>query len=65
MLGGVCGGLGDHFDVDPTVIRLVLVLITLISLGTGIIIYLIAWIIVPEEDATDAGHVKAEPETWH
>jgi phage shock protein C len=47
MLGGVCGGLGEYIDVDPTVIRLVWVVVTLLSLGIGIIVYLAAWIIIP------------------
>ena len=51
MLGGVCGGLGEHLDVDPTVIRLVWAVIALLSLGTGLLIYLIAWLIIPEEGA--------------
>ena len=49
MLGGVCAGLGEHLDVDPTVIRLVWVVVTVLSLGTGIIVYILAWIIIPEE----------------
>jgi phage shock protein C len=53
MLGGVCGGLGEHLDVDPTVIRLVWAVIALLSLGTGLLIYLIAWLIIPEEGAAD------------
>jgi len=48
ILGGVCGGLGEHIDVDPSIIRLVWVIATLLSLGTGIIVYLAAWIIIPE-----------------
>ncbi len=36
MLGGVCAGLGEHLDVDPTVIRLVWVILTAVSMGTGI-----------------------------
>jgi phage shock protein C len=51
ILGGVCAGLGEHLDVDPTVIRLVWAVVTVLSIGTGIIIYILAWIIVPEEDA--------------
>ena len=47
VLGGVCGGMGEYLDVDPTVIRLIWVLFTLLSFGIGIIAYLIAWIIVP------------------
>jgi phage shock protein C len=49
MLGGVCGGLGEHVDVDPTIIRLVWAVITLLTIGTGLLVYIIAWIIIPEE----------------
>jgi phage shock protein C len=48
MLGGVCGGLGEHIDVDPTIIRLVWAVVTVLSVGMGILIYLIAWILIPE-----------------
>jgi phage shock protein PspC (stress-responsive transcriptional regulator) len=48
ILGGVCGGLGEHIDVDPSIIRLVWVIVSLVSLGIGIIVYLVAWIIIPE-----------------
>ncbi len=50
MLGGVCAGLGEHLDVDPTVIRLIWAVVTVLSMGTGLIVYLLAWIIIPEED---------------
>lgn len=50
MLGGVCTGLGEYTDVDPTVIRFFWIVVTILSLGTGIIGYLLAWIIIPEED---------------
>jgi len=55
MLGGVCAGLGEHLDVDPTVIRLIWAVVTFLSFGTGIIIYILAWIIIPEEDTGGAG----------
>jgi phage shock protein C len=48
MLGGIFGGLGKHIDVDPNVLRLVWVVVTLLSVGFGIIVYGIAWIIIPE-----------------
>ncbi len=48
MIGGVCGGLGDYFDVDPTIIRLVLIGFTLFG-GSGILLYIIAWILMPDE----------------
>ncbi|MCK9579116.1 MAG: PspC domain-containing protein [Methanoregula sp.] len=56
ILGGVCGGLGEHLDIDPTVIRLVWALGSLISLGTGLIIYIIAWVLIPDECPADTGN---------
>ena len=49
MWAGVAGGLGDYLNVDPTVIRLVFVLLGLLAFGTGLILYLILWVILPEE----------------
>ncbi len=48
MLAGVGGGLADYFEIDPTIIRLIFVLAVLIG-GTGVLAYLIMWIIVPKE----------------
>jgi phage shock protein C len=45
-IAGVCGGIGDYFDMDATVIRVLFVLATFI-LGGGLWIYLILWIIMP------------------
>jgi phage shock protein C len=50
ILGGVCAGLGEHLDVDPTVIRLIWAVMSVLSIGTGIVIYILAWIIIPEDD---------------
>ncbi len=48
MLGGVCGGLGRYFDVDPNLVRLVFVVLAVVP-GIGIPIYVILWLILPEE----------------
>jgi phage shock protein PspC (stress-responsive transcriptional regulator) len=48
-IGGVCGGIGEYFDTDPTLIRILSVLLTLFSFGSGIIIYLAIWLIVPKK----------------
>ena len=45
---GVCGGIANYFDVDPTVIRLIWVIFTLAG-GSGLIAYIIAAIIMPDE----------------
>ena len=48
MIGGVCGGLGEYLSIDPTVIRILYVLFALTG-GSGIFIYLILLLIIPEE----------------
>ena len=45
---GVCGGIANYFDVNPTVIRLIWVIFTLVG-GSGLIAYIIAAIIMPDE----------------
>ena len=47
MIAGVCAGLAEYMGVDPVLVRLAMVLFTLAG-GSGIIIYVIAWIIMPE-----------------
>ncbi|MCL2027467.1 MAG: PspC domain-containing protein [Bacteroidales bacterium] len=48
VLGGVCGGIAEYFNLDPVLIRLIFV-ITAIFGGAGIILYILAWIIMPEK----------------
>jgi phage shock protein C len=57
-IAGVCGGIGNYFNTDPTVIRVIFVLGALI-LGGGLLIYLILWLIIPLEPA--AMEVMEEP----
>jgi phage shock protein C len=49
MIAGVCGGLAEVLDLDPTVVRIVFVLLALLG-GHGILLYMILWIIMPRED---------------
>lgn len=46
MLCGVCGGIADYFNIDPTIVRLIFVFLGL-SGGTGILFYLIAAVVIP------------------
>ncbi len=48
-LCGVCGGLAEYFELDSTIIRLAIVLLTIFGFSTGIWIYLIAAIIMPDQ----------------
>lgn len=45
-IGGVCGGLGEYFGIDPTVIRIIWLLSILLE-GIGLLAYFIAWIAMP------------------
>ncbi|WP_242602153.1 PspC domain-containing protein [Legionella nagasakiensis] len=53
MLAGVCGGLAQHFGIDPTWMRLIFILFFFIG-GSAFLAYIILWILVP-----------LEPEDWH
>lgn len=48
-LAGVCGGIARYFDLDPSLVRIAYALLTLFTAFAGIPVYLIMWIIVPEE----------------
>ena len=51
-LGGVCGGLGEYLDADPTIVRLATVLVTILTGFFPILFgYLIAWMIIPRQPA--------------
>lgn len=46
MIAGICGGLAEHFGIDPTWIRLLFILFFFLG-GSALLIYIIMWIIVP------------------
>jgi phage shock protein C len=48
MLAGVCGGLAEYFNLDVTLIRVLFVLLAVLG-GSGLVIYVAMWIIVPKE----------------
>ncbi len=52
-IAGVCGGLGTYFNVDPTLIRIVW-LILVLGAGLGLLAYLICWVAIPLEPAPSA-----------
>lgn len=64
MIGGVAGGLADYFDIDPVLVRIAIVILTLASGGAMIIVYIGAWIVMPEmpagsERASETGRAQA------
>ena len=52
MLAGVCAGLADYLNIDPTIMRIIFVVLVFAGLG-GVLVYLILWLITPEEPFTD------------
>ena len=49
MIGGVCGGLAEYFNMDPTIVRIVAALLCLLK-GAGLIVYIIACLVMPYND---------------
>jgi len=47
VLAGVCGGIAEYFEIDSTLVRLLVILIVFLG-GIGVIAYIIAWIIIPQ-----------------
>ncbi len=54
VIAGVCGGIGRYFGVDPVLVRVATVVFVLLA-GTGLLAYLIAWIVIPEDDPSVSG----------
>ena len=59
-IGGVCAGLAEYFDLDPTVVRIVW-LLAIFFAGTGFLIYLVLWIALPLAPANGAITVPNSP----
>lgn len=48
MVCGVCAGIGEYFNVDPTVIRLLWAILTFCGVGSGLLVYIIAAVVMPD-----------------
>lgn len=59
VIDGVCGGFAEYLGIDPTIIRLILVILALGGVGTGILVYIICMLVMPGADTPD----KADKET--
>jgi phage shock protein PspC (stress-responsive transcriptional regulator) len=61
IIGGVSGGLGEYLDIDPVLIRIGFV-VTVFAGGAGILAYIIAWIIIPEQPRDKPMTTSTEPQ---
>jgi phage shock protein C len=62
IVWGVCGGIAEYFRIDPTIVRLVWIFITL-TYGIGLLIYIIAAIVIPEKGSVKQTGAYTGPET--
>ena len=60
MIAGVCAGLADYLGIDPTIMRVLFVVLALAG-GPGILAYLILWIVMPEGETVGSGEPPAAP----
>ncbi len=49
MLAGVCAGVADYFDMDVTLVRVIVAVVSVITGGAGVLAYVAAWLIIPAE----------------
>ena len=62
MIAGVCGGLADYLGMDPTVVRLLFVLLFFFGVGSTALVYIVMMVVVPEEPITGATPEVVESE---
>lgn len=53
VICGVCGGVGEYFNVDPTIVRLLVIIAVILGFGTGILIYILAALVMPPADLSN------------
>ena len=53
VFAGVCGGIGEYFEIDSNLVRLIWILISLAGVVPGVLLYLLAWVILPEDDEAE------------
>jgi phage shock protein C len=49
MLAGVCAGVADYFGLDVTLVRVIWAVVSVVTGGAGVLVYLVAWIVIPGE----------------
>ncbi|HPB70222.1 MAG: PspC domain-containing protein [Syntrophales bacterium] len=59
-IGGVCGGIAEYVDRDPTLIRVLFLLLVIFSFGFGILAYLGMWLVIPKKPASTGGGARGD-----
>jgi len=51
MIAGVCGGIAAYFDMDPSIVRIIYVVVSVLSVAfPGILVYIIMWVVIPKSE---------------
>ena len=64
FIGGVCGGIAEQYRIDPSIVRVLTVLLTL-GTGFGLILYIIMWIVVPERPHGETAPINGRTSDWN
>ncbi len=56
VIGGVCGGLAEYFNIDPLIVRILFVTLAFMFSGMGLPLYLLLWLFIPQRDMPFADH---------
>ncbi|MDL2282049.1 PspC domain-containing protein [Parabacteroides sp. OttesenSCG-928-G06] len=51
MIAGVCGGIAEYLDLDPTIVRVAYVLLSIFTVFAGAIVYIVLWLVMPQQDS--------------
>ena len=60
MVAGVCAGLAEYFGMDVTLVRVIVAVIAVITGGAGVLAYLVAWAIIPEEGSLAENLIRSK-----
>jgi phage shock protein C len=55
VIGGVCGGVAEYLDVDPSIVRILWAILGLVTGGIFVVLYVVMWIVVPEAPGAESG----------
>jgi phage shock protein PspC (stress-responsive transcriptional regulator) len=61
MVAGVLGGVARHFELDPALLRIVYSIATICTAFFGVVIYVMCWIVIPEEDEGRGATIDGRP----
>ena len=59
VIGGVCGGVAEYLDVDPSIVRIIWAILGLVTGGIFVVLYVVMWIVVPEAPAAEGAAVPS------